>query len=638
MAESVSDPVRGGPRVRARRVSGSLLLVARAAPGILALRAAANLLGGAWPVATAWLASLLIDRLTTGRGPNPVLLAVLTAALGALAAVAQYLGQYAGQEIGRRVTERTRSELFAAVVRDPGIALLEDPAYHDRLQLAQQASQLGPAQLVDSLLAIVGGAVTAVGFVSALAVSYPLVAALVLLSTLPALYAQIGLGRLRMHTLEVASPRQRRQVFYAMLLLDLRAAKEIRLFGLGDFFRTRMLGELRATQGVQRAADRATVRVDGGLALLSAAVSGVALVLAVRRLERGEGSVGDLAILTAAIASVQGALAGILTQVSVAGQSLTMFGHYQALTRAPSPVTGPAPVVPAMSAPPLRTGIRFEDVWFRYQDGQQWVLRGLDLTIPHGACVALVGLNGAGKSTIVKLLCRLYEPTEGSVSWDGADLSALDASSLRSRIGAVFQDHMAFDLTAAENIGVGDLAALGDQPRLQAAAQRAGIHDKLASLPDGYATMLSRMYGTTEERRASGAATRGDATIHTPGGVVLSGGQWQRVAIARAMLRDDADLLILDEPSSGLDPKAEHEIHRMLRELRRGRTSLLISHRLGAVRDADLIVVLEDGRVVERGTHEQLTSDDGRYAELVRLQASGYGPVEPVLSQGRSES
>ncbi|WP_034260899.1 ABC transporter ATP-binding protein [Actinospica robiniae] len=638
MAESEAGADRGA-RVLAGRAAGSVALVARAAPGMLALRGASTVLDGAWPVATAWLASLLIDRLATGHGPDPVLLAALAAALGAATAVARYLGQYAGQEIGRRVTERTRSELFAAVVRDPGIARLEDPGYHDRLQLAQQASQLGPAQLVDALLAVLGGAVTAVGFVSALAARYPLVAALVLISTLPALYGQIGLGRLRVRTLEAASPRQRRQVFYAMLLLDLRAAKEIRLFGLGEFFRTRMIGELRATQEAQRTADRAAVRLDGGLALLSAAVSGLALILAVRRLEHGQGTVGDLAVLTAAIASVQGALAGILAQVALAGQSLTMFGHYQALTRDPAVPAGPAALAapaPAPSAPPLRTGIRFDDVWFRYQQDQPWVLRGLDLGIPHGACVALVGLNGAGKSTLVKLLCRLYEPTKGSIGWDGTDLARFDPASLRSRIGAVFQDHMAFDLTAAENIAVGDLSALVDPPRLRAAARRAGIDDKLAALPEGYATMLSRMYGTSEERRSAGVAGRGDAVLRSPGGVVLSGGQWQRVAIARAMLREEADLLILDEPSSGLDPRAEHEIHRMLGRLRRGRTSLLISHRLNAVREADLIVVLEDGRIVERGTHEQLTSDGGRYAELVRLQAAGYRPVEPVPSRGKA--
>ncbi|MFJ1831192.1 ATP-binding cassette domain-containing protein, partial [Streptomyces sp. NPDC088178] len=217
-----------------------------------------------------------------------------------------------------------------------------------------------------------------------------------------------------------------------------------------------------------------------------------------------------------------------------------------------------------------------------------------------------------GKTTLVKLLCRLYDPVRGAIRWDGVDLREVDPAELRRRIGVVFQDYMNYDLTAAESIALGDLSALGDGERLTRAAREAGIHDVLSRLPYGYETLLSRTF-----------MMEGDKDDPETG-VVLSGGQFQRLALARALLREGSELLILDEPSAGLDAEAEAEIHASLQHTRTGRTSLLISHRLGALRGADRIVVLEDGRVAEEGSHAELLELDGTYAQLFTLQASGY--------------
>jgi len=243
------------------------------------------------------------------------------------------------------------------------------------------------------------------------------------------------------------------------------------------------------------------------------------------------------------------------------------------------------------------------------------VLRGVNLTIPHGHALALVGLNGAGKSTMVKLLCRFYDPDRGAILWDGVDLRDVPVDDLRAKIGAVFQDYMCYDLSAAENIGLGDVSVMEDRERVVAAARRAGAHDIVAGLPRGYDTFLSRMFFDEADREDPET------------GVLLSGGQWQRLALARAFLRDRRDLMILDEPSSGLDAEAEHEVHSSLRRHRDGATSVLISHRLGAVRDASAIAVLAEGRVAELGSHDELIASGGEYARLFRLQASGYDEV-----------
>jgi ATP-binding cassette subfamily B protein len=342
-------------------------------------------------------------------------------------------------------------------------------------------------------------------------------------------------------------------------------------------------------------------------AIVSAVVAGIALVVAATGAARGSLSIGDVTLFTAAVAGIQSPVGALLGQLGRAGGSLGLFKHYlEVVTTAPDLVSGTDAV------PELTAGIELRDVWFRYDADGPWVLRGVDLVIPAGAAVGLVGVNGAGKSTLVKLLCRFYDPDRGRILWDGVDIRSCDPAGLRARIGATFQDFTSYDLTAADNIGIGDVTRLGDLGRVRAAARLAEIDPALSALPRGYETLLSRAFLDVDDKA----------------GAALSGGQWQRVALARTLLRDRRDLLILDEPSSGLDAEAEHEVHRRLRQHREGRTSVLISHRLGAVREADRIVVLGGGRVVEQGRHEQLLAADGAYARLFRLQAAGYRPVD----------
>ncbi|MQY08406.1 ABC transporter ATP-binding protein [Actinomadura macrotermitis] len=594
---------RGGARGAARRLPGLLRLTWRAAPAAATGHLAVVAAGGLVPPAAAWVTKLLLDRLTGGGAVLAPVLAL--AVLGAVLAMTSHLTRYLDAQVRREVGLAMQDRLFASVNAFTGVRRFEDPRFLDRIRMAQQAGQTTPMQLVSAVFMGVQSALTLAGFVTALLVISAPMTAFVLVSALPLLLVELRLARRRAEFLWGTSPAARRQGLFAGLQTDVRAATEIRLYGLGGWFRERMLGETRAINRAERTLDRRVLGGQGGLALAGALVAGAGLVWAVLRVRAGVLTVGDIALFAAAVGGTQGSLEGIVARAADGYQALLVLAHYEAVVNAGPDL--PAPAV-RRRAPELRAGIELRDVWFRYADGHPWALRGISLTIPAGRATALVGRNGAGKSTLVKLLCRLYDPTRGAILWDGVDLRDIPPEELRERIGAVFQHPVGYDLTARENIGIGDLSALHDLDRIRAAAVRAGVDAKLAGLPDGYDTMLGREFFSDSDAD----------------GVMLSGGQWQRVALARAFLRDARDLLVLDEPGTGLDAAAEHAVHRRLREHRAGRTSLLISHRLSAVRDADAIVVLAGGEVAETGDHAALMRAGGEYAGLFRLQADGY--------------
>ncbi|MFF3920225.1 ABC transporter ATP-binding protein [Streptomyces sp. NPDC001852] len=605
-----TEPVR----VTTRRVADACALAVKAAPRTLALYLTLTLAAGLLPVASAWLTKLLVDDLAT-HAPTPTVLASAAGLgiTGLVAGVTPQITRYLRSELDRRVGVLAQDRLFAAVDRITGLARLEDPRFLDRLRLAQQAGRELPNQTVDALLGILRSALTLSGFLGSLTLLNPVMTALVLIAALPVLVAELALSRRRAGVLWEVGSAERREFFYSQLLTSSTAAKEIRLFRIGAFLRGRMLRERQEANSAKRAVDRREVQTQAGLGLLATAVSGGGLLWAVAAASSGKLTIGGVMVFVAAVAGVQSTCASMAAEVARVQQGLLLFEHYRAVTAAGSDLPcATTPVTP----PALRHGIELKDVWFRYSPHGPWVLRGVTMVIPYGTAVALVGLNGSGKSTLVKLLCRFYDPVKGAILWDGVDLRDMDVADLRRRISAVFQDYMTYDMTAAENIGMGDIASLHLPDRIHGAAQRAGVHETLAALPDGYDTLLSRTFAMPSQ------------TASAQDGVTLSGGQWQRLALARALLPERHEFVILDEPSAGLDAAAEHEIHSCLRQHRSGRTSLLISHRLSAVCDADLIVVLGDGRVVEQGDHRSLVASGGAYARLFALQADGYRPPQ----------
>lgn len=585
-----------------RNAAAALALPFRATPLIATTTLVLTVVAGAAPASGAWLTMLLVNELTSGTATpgRAAFLAVASALVGGLAIALLYLGGHLGEVVQQRVALTVESRLFRRIATLPGLRHIEDPAFHDRLRLAEQAAQEAPGTISQFTQELVRSVVLLVSFTGALLVVWPPMTLLLLASVVTAVFARLATARREAATEEAWVATDRRRLFYRALLTDVRAAKEIRLFGLGELLHTRMVGSLATVSGARLTAARRGTLVQSGLALLGAVVAGAGTVVVAVNVVSGGNSVGDLVLFLGAVAGVQTGLSGVVLQLGEAGRAVKLFGHYL-------DVVDTQDDLPTGTGTPAEAAIELRDVWFRYAEDGPWVLRGVNLTIPAGAAVGLVGVNGAGKSTLVKLLCRFYDPQRGTITWGGADIRTLDVEELRKRIGVVFQEFMAYDLTAAENIGIGQVEQLGDRARVVAAAEVARIADTLEALPNGYDTVLSRTHAD-EERT----------------GVTLSGGQWQRVALARCLMRTEAELMILDEPTSGLDAEGEHRVHDTLRRHAHGRTRLLVSHRMAALRGADLIVTLVGGRIAEQGSHDELMDADGEYARLFRLQADGY--------------
>ncbi|MFE3022281.1 ABC transporter ATP-binding protein [Streptomyces sp. NPDC059256] len=610
----------GGLRGTVTSAAAALALTWRAGPVTVICHVLLTIAQGLLPVAVTLLTKWLFDALSQGReadGPSPEVLAVGIGAVTALMVVLPFASNYTQARLQRGIVYLAQRRLYGKVNEFVGLSRFENPQFLDRLRLAQESAVSAPHQITGALFGLVQQTIAIVGMVAVLAGVSPWLTAVTVAAAVPALLAQISLTRRQAVLTWTISPRNRRQLFYQALMLDLSAAKEVRLFGAGGFLLGRMNTETREINSAEERYERSELALQTPPAALGALIAAGGLAWLVHDALSGRFSVGDVSAYLAATAGVQGALSATIGHVTSGYHGLLTFRHYVDINRLPTdlPVrTDPVPVHP------LSGCIELDDVWFRYQDDGPWVLRGVSLTIGRGESVALIGLNGAGKSTLVKLLCRLYDPTEGAVRWDGTDIRELDPAALRERISAVFQDRVDYDLSATDNIGIGDLPHLGSPERIAGAARRAGAHDFIAELPRGYDTLLSRTFPEPDD----------EETGKPSAGVALSGGQWQRLALARAMLREGRDLLILDEPTTGLDAAAEQQLHERLRAYREGTTSLLISHRLGTARRADRIVVLAEGRVKECGSHAELISLGGEYARLFTIQASGYTEDEEL--------
>ncbi|WP_106137008.1 ABC transporter ATP-binding protein [Spirosoma oryzae] len=581
-------------------------LVWQASPGLFIGNVLLRLIRAAIPATTLYVGKLIIDQvvqLSGQSGPADTTqlwwlvgaefaLAVLSTGIGrAVSLIDGLLGDLLANRISVQLMEH-------AATLD--LEQFEDATFYDKLERARRQTS-GRTVLLSGVFGQVQELIS-IGFLGAgLAVYNPWLLLLILVAVTPSFIGDNYFNQ-RSYSLSRSWTPERRELDYLRYVgASDETAKEVKIFGLSGFLVDRF--RTLSTDFFQQNKKLAISRAGWGVLLTGLGTAGYygAYVWIVLRAVTGQISLGDLTFLAGSFRQVRSSLEGILLQFSSLTQEAIylqdLFDYFAIKPLIHSPrTTRPFPS-------PIREGFTFENVGFKYANSaDRWALRNLSFTLQAGEKLALVGENGAGKTTLVKLLARLYDPTEGRILLDGYDLREYDLDEVRHNIGVIFQDYTRFKMSAGVNIAVGDIDERTNQPRIQQSAERSLADTVIAKLSGGYDQQLGRSFGK---------------------GVELSGGEWQKIALGRAYMRD-AQLIILDEPTAALDARAEYEVFQRFAQLTEGRSSVIISHRFSTVRMADRILVLENGSLLEIGSHYALLEKDGRYAELFGLQARGY--------------
>ena len=644
LVRSPDVPLRKRLRASVVHSGRALALVWRSAPGGVVALGALTIVAALLPPFVAYVGKLIIDAVMAARAATPALreaavshaVRLVVLELGAVVAMAgiervlglvrQVIGLRLGIDINVRILEKAQRL---------SLRHFEDPEFYDKLTRARREASTRPLSLIQSNFQVVRNGLTLAGYIALLVGFSGWMALALLAATVPAFVTETRFSGAAFRLRNWRSPDARRLTYLEYVLANDEHAKEVKLFGLGPVLldRYRGMAETFFTDD-KRLAVRRTVW-GYVLSLLSTGVFYACYALIVAATVRGRLTLGEMTLYLVAFRQGQQSFQAVLTAVGGMYEDTlymtNLFDYFAIPTdAAPIPASSEAasPALAAIPAPPApeeltpqglttngtraiaaaELGIRFENVGFRYPvaggaGSERWALRGVNAFIPKGQSLALVGENGAGKTTFIKLLTNLYQPTEGRVLLDGRDLREWDEGALRRRIGVIFQDFNQYQLALRENVAFGSVQHLQDDQRVGRAIEQGGARELVAGLSAGVDTQLGRWFSS---------------------GVDLSGGQWQKIALARAFMREEADILILDEPTAALDAEAEHAVFQRFRALAAGRTTILISHRFPTVRMADRILVLESGHVIEDGDHASLLAAGARYAHLFNLQAAGY--------------
>jgi ATP-binding cassette subfamily B protein/ATP-binding cassette subfamily C protein len=592
------------------RYSGrAISLVWTTSRSLTILFAALTLVAGLLPAALAYIGKLIVDAVVAASqinthnnnfvnsyrpllyvGLEAIVVAVLAGSQRGLTVCQSLLRMLLGQRVNVLILEK-------ALTLD--LTQFEDSEFYDKLTNARREASIRPLSLVTRTFGLVQSALSLVTY-GILLVKFSVWAVMVLiLAAMPAFFAETKFAGQAFRLFSWRAPEARQQNYLETLLAREDYAKEVKLYQLGDMLLERYHNLFNRLYSEDR--DLTLQRGLWGylLSLLSTLAFYLAYAWIVVETVGGKISLGDMTMYLTVFRQGQSTFSGALTSIGgMYEDNLYLSTLYDLLEE-----EVPQPRGKAIKGLHPKDGIRFENVSFTYPGSLQPALKNISLHLKPGEKLAIVGENGSGKTTLIKLLTRLYNPDSGRILLDGLDLQEWDINVLRQRIGVIFQNFVRYQFTVGENIGVGDVELINDTTQWEVAAEKGMARPFIEHLPSGFQTQLGKWF---------------------KGGQELSGGQWQKIALARAFMRTKADILILDEPTSAMDPQAEFEIFNHFHTLTKNQMVLLISHRFSTVRMANKIAVIEAGEVVEQGTHEELLHAGGRYATLFSLQAAGY--------------
>jgi len=598
---------RGGWQERLaalRNVPPVLKIVWQSGPGVVTFGLLSRVVASLLPLALLWIPKLILDRIVHAAsahqpvGPRFWWLVAAEFSLAVLTSILARAIDYSDSLLADKYTRHVSIQVMKHAA-DLDLIAYEDPVFYDRLERArvQATDRLGMIQAIGRLVQLV---ITTLTLSVTIVVYSPWLMLLLVGGVIPAFLGESHFAFLGYAKNFRQTPVRRQLDYLRVVGGSKEAAKELKLFGLKDFLTnrfTRLSDEIyEENVGLSRR------RLIAGAFLSVIATAGYysAYVIVIWKTATGAYSVGTWYLLSGAILQASNNIQQIFSTISgIADQALFLTDLLAFFQMQPT-IHSKANALPAPR--PIVGGFEFRNVSFSYPGSPRLILDRLNFHLRPGERVALIGENGQGKTTIVKLITRLYDPTEGQILLDGVDLREYGLEDLYREIGVIFQDFMRYEMTARENIAVGQIEKLDDLRLLQTASRKSLADQVVAKLPLEYEQMLGRRFD---------------------GGVDLSGGEWQKIALARAYLRD-AQLLILDEPTAALDARSEFEVFHRFAELTAGKMALFISHRFSTVRMADRIVVLENGKIAEEGSHDQLSRLGGRYAEMFEMQAASY--------------
>jgi ATP-binding cassette subfamily B protein len=563
-----------------------------------------TVIAGVLPAAIAWVGQLIVDGVVSAMNdPDKDISGVLRLVIIEAIIVALMSGAQRGISACQSLLRAQLGQRVNVMILEKALTLqlshFEDSEFYDKLTRARREASSRPLSLVNKTFGLVQNGISLVSYGVLLYQFSPWAVLILALAGLPAFIAEAKFSGDAFRLFRWRSPDTRMQIYLESVLAREDGVKEVKLFGLGR----RLLQRYRDIFTKLYAEDRAlTLRRDTWgfvLGLVSTAAFYGAYAWIVMATVDGRITLGEMTMYLLLFRQGQTAVAASLSAISgMYEDNLYLSTLYEYLEQDVGEKPGEA-----VSGPAPDDGLRFENVSFVYPGASSPAVESINIHIRPGESLALVGENGSGKTTLIKLLTRLYEPTSGRVVLDGRPLTEWQPDALRTRIGVIFQDFGRYQFSVGENIGAGDQRHFDDRERWQSAATTGMAAPFIDQMPETYDTQLGRWFA---------------------GGRELSGGQWQKIALSRAFMRTDADILVLDEPTAAMDAASEAEVFEHFQRVSDDKIAILISHRFSTVRAADQIIVLQEGRVVERGNHESLLGENGQYAQLFRLQAKGY--------------